>query len=93
MNKFNQFYKKIINEDESLDQWNAQKIKEEEQHSNKHEFDTLSHSLKDRMMGMFKTWIKEGEHQDGEAFWDNFSEPQDAVEDFLKFVEFKNPKI
>lgn len=58
-----------------------------------HESDTLSHPLKDRMMKMLETWIKEAEHQDGKTFWDNFSEPQDAVEDFLKFVEFKNPKI
>jgi hypothetical protein len=38
------------------------------------------------MMESFKTWIKEGEHQDGEAFWDNFEDVQEAVGDFLRTV-------
>ena len=92
MKKFDEFYNNFINEDESLDQWHAQKMKEE-QSSSKHEFDTLKHTVKDEMLQMLKSWIKEGEHQDGEAFWDNFPSPNEAVEDFLRTVEYKNPKI
>jgi len=64
-----------------------------EMSSNKHEWETLKHPVKDRMVQWFKKWIKENEHQDGEGFWEQFSEPQDAVEDFLRTVENWNPKI
>jgi len=83
MNKFDNLVKSYIAEDESLDQWNQQKMKEEEQTSS-HDYDTLSHPLKDQMIEEFKNWIKAGEHQDGEAFWDNFENEQEAVEDFLR---------
>lgn len=91
MNKFDNLVNSFISEDESLDQWNDQKMKEE-QSSSKHEFDTLSHPLKDNILKLFpldekfKKWIKAGEHQDGEAFWDNFENEQEALEDFLRTV-------
>jgi hypothetical protein len=85
MNKFDNLVNSFISEDESLNQWNDQKMKEE-QSSSKHEFDTLSHPVKDEMVESFKNWIKEGEHQDGEAFWDNFEDVQEAVGDFLRTV-------
>jgi hypothetical protein len=85
MNKFDDLVKNYISEDESLDQWNQQKMREEEQTSS-HDYDTLSHPVKDEMIESFKTWIKEGEHQDGEAFWDNFEDVQEAVGDFLRTV-------
>ena len=84
MDKFDNFIANYISEDESLDQWHTQKMKEE--NSNNHEFDTLSHPIKDEMIQQFKLWIKEGEHQDGEAFWDNFENEQEAVGDFLRTV-------
>lgn len=70
MKKFDELCNNFLNEDESLDQ--------------EHNFDTLSHPLKDQMIEEFKNWIKVGEHQDGEAFWDNFENEQEAVEDFLR---------
>ena len=93
MSKFDNLVNSFISEDESLDQWNAQKMKEEGENSQRHEIDTISHPVKDRMMNMFKNWVKEGEHQDGEAFWDNFNTPNEAAEDFLRTVEDKNPQI
>lgn len=86
MNKFDNLVNSFISEDESLDQWNVQKMKEEGQPSGKHEFDTLSHPIKDEMIQEFKYWIKSGEHQDGEAFWDNFEDVQEAVGDFLRTI-------
>ena len=92
MNKFDNLVNSFISEDQNLDQWHAQKMKEEGQPSGKHEFDTLSHPLKDEILGLlpldvkFKSWIKEGEHQDGETFWDNFERVQDAMEDFLRTI-------
>jgi len=85
MSKFDNLVNSFISEDESLDQWNTQKMKEEEK-SQSHEYDTLSHPVKDEMVMAFKNWIKEGEHQDGEAFWDNFEDVQEAVGDFLRTV-------
>ena len=85
MNKFDNLVKNYISEDESLNQWHNQKMKEEEK-TQSHEYDTLSHPIKDEMVQSFKTWIKEGEHQDGEAFWDNFEDVQEAVGDFLRTV-------
>jgi hypothetical protein len=85
MSKFDNLVNRFISEDESLDQWNAQKMKEEEKNQS-HEYDTLSHPVKDEMVMAFKNWIKEGEHQDGEAFWDNFEDVQEAVGDFLRTV-------
>jgi hypothetical protein len=61
--------------------------------SSKHDWDTIKHPKKDRLIQWFKRWIKENEHQDGESFWDHFNEPQDAAEDFLRTVEDWNPKI
>ena len=87
MSKFDNLVNSFISEDESLDQWHNQKMKEEDQQtSQSHEYDTLSHPIKDEMMESFKTWVKEGEHQDGEAFWDNFEDVQEAVGDFLRTV-------
>ena len=85
MKKFDELCNNFLNEDESLNQWHAQKVKEEEQASS-HDYDTLSHPVKDEMVESFKKWIKEGEHQDGEAFWDNFEDVQEAVGDFLRTV-------
>jgi len=85
MSKFDNLVNSFISEDESLDQWNAQKMREEEK-SQSHEYDTLSHPVKDEMVMAFKNWVKEGEHQDGEAFWDNFEDVQEAVGDFLRTV-------
>lgn len=78
MKKFDELCNNFLNEDESLDQWHTQKMNQE------HNFDTLSHPIKDQMIEEFKNWIKAGEHQDGEAFWDNFENEQEAVEDFLR---------
>jgi hypothetical protein len=75
MNKFDNLVNSFISEDE---------VSFESQV--KHEFDTLSHPVKDEMVESFKNWIKEGEHQDGEAFWDNFEDVQEAVGDFLRTV-------
>jgi hypothetical protein len=86
MNKFDSIVNNYIAEDESLDQWNQQKMREEQTSSQTHDFDTLSHPVKDEMVMAFKNWIKEGEHQDGEAFWDNFEDVQEAVGDFLRTV-------
>ena len=86
MSKFDNLVNSFISEDESLDQRNAQKMKEEGENSQSHEYDTLSHPVKDEMVDAFKNWIKEGEHQDGEAFWDNFEDAQEAVGDFLRTV-------
>jgi hypothetical protein len=85
MSKFDNLVNSFISEDESLDQWNAQKMREEEKYQS-HEYDTLSHPVKDEMVMAFKNWVKEGEHQDGEAFWDNFEDVQEAVGDFLRTV-------
>lgn len=75
MKKFDELCNNFLNEDEGPFESSA-----------KHEFDTLSHPVKDEMVQSFKNWIKEGEHQDGEAFWDNFEDVQEAVGDFLRTV-------
>jgi len=85
MKKFDDIYNSFLKEDESLNQWHAKKVKEEES-SASHDYDTLSHPIKDQMIEEFKKWIKAGEHQDGEAFWDNFENEQEAVEDFLRTI-------
>jgi len=96
MKKFDEIYNNFINEDESLDQWHDQKMKEE-QSSSKHEFDTLKHPLKDETLKevnrMLKLWVLEGEHQNGVDWWDQYPSVPDAIEDFIRTVEFKNPKI
>ena len=84
MNKFSQQLEIFLKEQEELANTTTPQV---------HEWDTLKHPVKDRIVDYWKKWIKENEHQDGEAFWDNFSEPQDAVEDFLRTVEDWNPKI
>ena len=78
MTKFDQIFNNIVSEEMS---------------SQKHEMETIKHPLKDQMIGLLKKWIKEGEHQDGEAFWDNFESPNEAVEDFLRTVGHHNPQI
>jgi hypothetical protein len=75
MNKFDNLVNSFISEEEVPSESPV-----------KHEFDTLSHPVKDEMVESFKNWIKEGEHQDGEAFWDNFEDVQEAVGDFLRTV-------
>lgn len=92
MSKFDKTYNSFLKEDESLDQWHQQKVKEENsfkgsfENTDKHEFDTLSHPIKDQLIEDFKSWIKEGEHQDGETFWDNFENTQEAAEDFVRTI-------
>lgn len=61
-------------------------LNEEEMSPSNHEFDTISHPIKDQMVEEFKKWIMAGEHQDGESFWDNFENEQEAVEDFLRTI-------
>ncbi len=77
MNKFSQQLEIFLKEQEELSKITATPV---------HEYDTLSHPVKDEMVMAFKNWIKEGEHQDGEAFWDNFEDVQEAVGDFLRTV-------
>ena len=82
MTKFDQIFNNIVTE-------NIDDMKEPYQGelpSQEHEYDTLSHPVKDEMIQSFKKWIEEGEHQDGEAFWDNFEDVQEAVGDFLRTV-------
>jgi hypothetical protein len=97
MSKFDEIYKNIVSE-------NIDDMKEPykgEMSSQKHKSDTISHPLKDQMIEnflpmikdskmeeSFYSWIKEAEHQDGEAFWDNFETPTEAVEDFIRSLNF-----
>ncbi len=100
MSKFDNLVNSFISEDGSLDQWNSQKMKEEEKFQS-HEYGTISHPLKDQMIEKFLpmvrdskmeksfySWIKEAEHQDGETFWDNFETPKEAIEDFMRSLDF-----
>lgn len=32
-------------------------------------------------------YIREGEHQDGEGYWDNFPTVIESIEDFLLYIE------
>lgn len=33
-------------------------------------------------------YVLEGEHQDGQGYWDNFANALEVIEDFKRFVEF-----
>lgn len=58
-----------------------------------HGIDTLKHPLKDKFIDMMTEYIKEGEHQDGESFWDNFSSVKDILDDmnvyFSETINFR----
>lgn len=36
-------------------------------------------------------YINEGEHQDGERFWENFQTKEEIVEDFIRWYNFQYP--
>ena len=54
----------------------------------KHEIDTLKHPVKDRLLGLIKTYILEVEHQDGVRYWDNFNMVSDVLEDMARYDRF-----
>jgi hypothetical protein len=35
---------------------------------------------------VIRLYVREVEHQDGPEYWENFNNPEEAVEDFMRFV-------
>lgn len=47
----------------------------------------IEHPIKKQFLDLLAMYIKEGEHQDGEHFWDNFHNGEQVAEDFHRFME------
>lgn len=54
-----------------------------------HNPNAIAHRIKWRFLDLVREYIQEGEHQDGEHFWDNFHDGMQVAEDFGRFIEGK----
>lgn len=56
----------------------------------KHTLKTIKHPLKDLLLQTLESYVKEGEHQDGKNFWENYSSVTEIVEDFQLYCAYKD---
>lgn len=49
-------------------------------------------AFKRAVRSLVREVIAEGQHQDGIGYWDNFATPEEAVQDFVLYVQNLEPE-
>jgi hypothetical protein len=52
----------------------------------------IEHPIKKQFLDLIALYVQEGEHQDGDGFWDNFHNGEQVAEDFHLFIAFEGEK-